>query len=355
MALSVGIVGFPNVGKSTLFKTLTKKEVGCSNYPFCTIDPNIGIVSVPDERLEKLSELVNPLKKTLSTVEFVDIAGLVEGASKGEGLGNKFLANIRETDIIVYVLRSFKKDDIITVRNEINPLREGELLDTELALKDLETIDKRILSLSKEVRALKKEAVFENETLNRAKQILENGEILINGDFSEEESQILKSYRFLTFKPRIYLINGKKEDVSEETIKSLEKKKASVLIMDVLEEYESSSFTAEEREALGLKKESGIDVLIREAYKLLDLITFFTFGPDEVRAWKTRKNALAPEAAGEIHTDFEKNFIKLEVIEAEKLMEVKTIAEARKQGLIRTEGKEYQVQDGDVIEVKHGG
>lgn len=354
MSLSVGIVGFPNVGKSTLFQALTKNQVGRSNYPFCTIDPNVGIVSVPDERLDELTALARPKKTIPSVIKFIDIAGLVEGASKGEGLGNRFLANVRETDLIVYVLRAFEDGNVISVRNKVNPLEEAGLLETELALKDLETIDKRMSSLEKDVKSRNKEAVAEMGALESAKAVLEEGKSLAEADFSEKEGEILRSYRFLTLKPRIYLLNSKDDSVPKELEDSLGKGRWPVLSADILSEFEHSDFDPEDRVALGLPEKSKTDELIRKAYELLDLITFFTVGPDEVRAWKIEKGSLAPDAAGTIHTDFKKNFIKAEVIGWEDLVKVGSLAEARRLGLLRTEGKEYVFRDGDVVEIKHG-
>ena len=353
MPLSIGIVGLPNVGKSTLFTTITKKQVDCANYPFCTIDPNVGVVAVPDERVDKLAELTNSEKKLYTTVEFVDIAGLVKGANKGEGLGNKFLANIRETDAIVYVLRAFLKEDVVTTQSAINPINEKETLDTELILKDMETVDKRLADLEGDVKAGKKEAAKEQAVLLKAKVILEEGKVLSEQDFTEEERKIIGQYQLLTSKPRLYLLNGKDEEVPKETTEAFEKNGWPYLIIDVLTEFGAVGLSKEERKELNLPLESELDILIKKAYEILDLITFFTTGPDETRAWTLKKGLKAPQAGGVIHSDFESHFIKAEVINWRDLLESGGFAQAREKGLIRTEGKEYVVQDGDVIEIKH--
>ena len=300
MSLSIGIVGLPNVGKSTLFQAITKKQIDRQNYPFCTIDPNIGVVAVPDERVDKLAELTSSAKKIYTTIKFVDIAGLVEGANKGEGLGNKFLANIRETDAIVYVLRCFKNDKIINTQPKIDPLNEKGILDTEMELKDLES----------------------------------------------DAEQLLMD------KPRLFLLNGKKEEIDQSIIDEFEKNNWKYLILDILSEFDSASLSVEERKEFELPIELKLDELIKKSYDLLDLITFLTTGPDETRAWTLKKGSLAPRAGGVIHTDFEKNFVKAEVVNWQKLLESGGLTKAREQGLIRTEGKEYIVQDGDVIEIK---
>ncbi|MFH1582680.1 MAG: redox-regulated ATPase YchF [bacterium] len=353
MPLSIGIVGLPNVGKSTLFQTITEKQVDVANYPFCTINPNVGVVAVPDERVDKLAELTKSAKKIYTTIEFYDIAGLVKGANKGEGLGNKFLANIRETDAIVYVLRAFQKEDIINLQNKIDPLDDKETLDTELILKDLETVTKRVGDLEGDVRANKKEAVKESEVLKKVKLLLEEGKILSEQEFKDEEKAIINQYQFLTMKPRLYLLNGKDEEVPKEVIVEFEKNNWPLLIIDILTENEAVGLSKEERESLGLPIDSELDLLIKKSYEILGLITFLTTGPDETKAWTVKKGTKAPQAGGEIHSDFEKNFIKAEAINWKELLDCEGFTQAKEKGLIRTEGKEYVVQDGDVIEIKH--
>lgn len=360
-SLSISIIGLPNVGKSTLFQTLTKKQVDCSNYPFATIDPNVGVVAVSDERVDKLAELEKSAKKIYATVEFFDIAGLVKGAASGEGLGNKFLANIRETDAILYILRAFADPNIINTQTSVDPLRDKDILDTELILKDLETISKRADNLEKEARAGKKEAQKELPTVSKAKLYLEDGKILAEQDFSDDEKAVLRGYQFLTMKPRLYLLNGKDESfgtaqdkgASREIIEIFKKNNWPFLIVDIMTELEAASFNSEERESLGLRIESELDLLIQKSYELLGLITFLTTGPDETRAWTIKKGATAPQAGGVIHTDFETNFIKAEVIGWQELLDCDGYAKAREKGLLRTEGKEYIVKDGDVVEIKH--
>ncbi|OGZ70172.1 MAG: redox-regulated ATPase YchF [Candidatus Staskawiczbacteria bacterium RIFCSPLOWO2_01_FULL_33_13] len=348
--LSIGIVGLPNVGKSTLFKTLTKKEVLIANYPFATIDPSVGVVLVPDERIGKLAEFSKSAKKIYATVDFVDIAGLVKGASEGEGLGNKFLANIRETDAILYVLRAFKNADIINTQTEINPLKDKEILDVELILKDLETVNKRIDGLAGDIRAGKKESIKENAVLIKAKEFLSQQKVLIDQEFTEDEVVVLKNFQLLTFKPRLYLLNGKEEEVSDDMKNALK----DYVILDIASEYESEGLNKEERVGLGFSELSGTDILVKKSYELLNLQTFLTTGEDETRAWTIHKGDKAPQAAGVIHSDFEQKFVKAEVIFWEDLLKSGSYARARETGLIRTEGKEYVVKDGDVIEFKHG-
>ena len=354
MSLSIGIVGLPNVGKSTLFKTLTKKQVLIANYPFATIDPNVGVVLVPDERVDKLAELSKSKKNIYATVDFVDIAGLVKGAATGEGLGNKFLSYIREVDAVLYVLRAFKKSDIINTQNEVNPLKEKEILDVELILKDLETINKRIDSLSGDVRQSKKEAIKENEALKKAKEFLSQEKVLIEQNFTDDEKVILNGFQLLTFKPRLYLLNGKDEEVGASILDIFNKNKWQYIIIDVATEFEAEGLSKEERVGLDLPSDSGTDVLVKKSYELLNLITFLTTGEDETRAWTIKRGDAAPKAGAAIHTDFENKFVKAEVVFWKDLLEAGGYPKAREQGKLRTEGKEYVVKDGDVIEFKHG-
>ncbi len=352
MPLSIGIVGLPNVGKSTLFQTLTKKQIDRANYPFCTIDPNVGVVTVPDQRVDKLAELTKSAKKIYTTIEFIDIAGLVEGAHQGEGLGNKFLANIRKTDAILYILRIFKNEKIVNTQNKIDPLGSKEILDTEMALKDMATLEKRLVSLEKEAKR-SKEALKEIGLVKKAKEILEQGKLLCE-NISEEDKETLKQYQLLTLKPRLFLLNGSQNELTDQIKNEFEKNNWPYLTIDILNEFEVDSLSQEEKKDLGVTNDSGLDVLIKESYKLLNLITFLTTGSDETRAWTIEKGSLAPQAGGVIHTDFKKNFIKADVISYQNLIEVGSIAQAREKGLIRIEGKDYIIKDGDVIEIKHG-
>lgn len=354
MSLSVGIVGFPNVGKSTLFQTITKKQVDISNYPFCTIEPNVGVVAVPDERVDKLAELMNAENKIYAPIKFVDIAGLIKGSHKGEGLGNKFLAEIRETDAIIYILRAFSKENIPSVLGKVNPLEEKEVLDTELIMKDLETVEKRIEHLEKEAKRGIKEITEELEIFKKTKKLLEEGKVLLEEPLEEEEKLILKNYQLLTIKPRLYLLNGKEKEVSSEVLNVFKKNNWPFLIIDLLEEFEAVGLTKEERITLGLPARDELDLLIKEAYKLLNLITFFTIlKPNEVRAWTLKKGEKVLEAAEKIHSDFKKNFICAEIINWKDLIETGGLQNAKEKGVIRTEGKEYIVQDGDVVIIKH--
>jgi len=355
MSLSIGIVGLPNVGKSTLFKAITKKQVDCSNYPFCTIEPNIGIVEVPDNRVDKLAEITKSEKKVYSTIKFVDIAGLVEGANKGEGLGNQFLAQIREVDVIVYVLRGFKNEKIVNTQQAIDILKDKEILDTEMALKDLATVEKRAQGLEKEAKQGNKQSQKELPVLQKALGFLEKGVMLYEQEWQEDETEIILSYQLLTAKPRLYLLNGASSECSVEAKAVFtDNNNWPYLIVDVLTELEASDFSAQERVSFGLSKESGLNRLIKQAYELLGLIAFLTTGPDETRSWDLKRGSTAPQAGGVIHTDFESSFIKAEVIDWEKLVEAGSFTKAKENGWIRTEGKDYIIKDGDVIEIKAG-
>jgi len=354
MSLSIGIIGLPNVGKSTLFQAITKKKVDIANYPFCTIDPNIGVVAVPDKRVDQLTELCKSGKKVYTTVEFVDIAGLVKGASKGEGLGNKFLANIRDVNAVVYVLRCFTSGKIINTQSKIDVIKDKEILDLEMVLKDLETVNKRIESLEKEAKSKykAKEVEIELSVLKRAEKCLSEEKVLFEAEWNNDEKKILKSYQFLTIKPRLFLLNGLKTEIPEDVTKIFKEKNWPFLILDILTEFETIGFNPQERKSLGLPEQTQLDMLIKKCYKLLDLITFLTTGTDETRAWTLKKGKKAPQAGGVIHSDFESRFIRADVINWQELINSEGLAKAREKGLIRLEGKEYVVQDGDVIEIK---
>ena len=349
----MGIVGLPNVGKSTLFKTLTKKPVLIANYPFATIDPNVGVVLVPDERVDKLAEFSKYTKKIYATIEFVDIAGLVKGAAQGEGLGNKFLSHIREVDAIVYVLRSFINADIVNTQQEVNPLKEKEILDVELILKDIETLNKRMEGLTGDLKVGKKEAHKEADALKKALGLLQEQKVLADQPWTDDEKEILEQFQLLTLKPRLSLLNGTPEEAEVWGTSGVPRPENGIAI-NVAEEYESAGFSREERVSLGLPEESGLDKLIKKSYELLNLITFLTTGEDETRAWTIKKGDKAPRAGATIHSDFEQKFVKAEVIFWQDLLKAGSYVKAREMGLIRTEGKEYVIKDGDVIVFRHG-
>ena len=357
--MKAGIVGLPNVGKSTLFNCLSNAKAQSANFPFCTIEPNLGVVNVPDSRLEKLEELVVPEKVLPATVEIVDIAGLVKGASKGEGLGNQFLANIRETDAILHVLRCFDNDNIIHVDNSIDPVRDKETIDIELQLKDLETVQKRLERVKRTAKTGNKEAQAELIVLLKVEETLLQGISVRSLEFSEKEIEFVQSLQFITSKPVLYVCNvDENSAVSgnsyvDKVKEAVADENAEVIVLAVgteaditeLEDYEERQMFLED---IGLE-EAGVSRLIRSAYKLLDLQTYFTAGVKEVRAWTIPIGATAPQAAGVIHTDFEKGFIRAETISYDDYVTFGSESKVKEAGKMRVEGKDYIVKDGDVM------
>lgn len=371
MSLSIGIVGLPNVGKSTLFNGLTKKSVDAANYPFCTIDPSVGVVAVPDERLWKLSEFSKSKKTIPAAVEFVDIAGLVKGASEGEGLGNKFLANIRETDAILEVVRIFEDPDIIHVENRIDPKSDIEVINLELILSDLQTVKKRLEGIGREIKRGDKEALIEESALRKFEKVLVEGKLAHTASLDDKEKEKTKSLQLLTGKPILYALNKKaggknldemKDPRFDALIQYIEELKSGYVIIDAKIQEDLKDFSDDERRAF--QKElgnvnpttgeasDGIDLLIKKGYEILDLITFFTTGEDETRAWTIKRNTNAKDAGAAIHGDFREKFIRAEIIFWDELLKAGSYGAAREKGLIRTEGKEYIVKDGDVIEFR---
>ena len=357
--MKIGIVGLPNVGKSTMFNSITKAGAECANYPFCTIEPNVGVVGVPDERLDELTKMYKPQKTTHAVIEFVDIAGLVKGASKGEGLGNKFLSHIRETDSICEVVRCFEDSNVVHVDGNINPIRDIETINLELIFADIETVNKRLDKARKNLKADKKYHQ-EIDLLERIKENLENGISARAIDFNEEEQALVKEMFLLTTKPILYIANISEEQLEnaedDEMVKKVKeyaaKEKAEVIPLCVKIEEELSGLEEQDKkemlEALGLE-ESGLDKVIKKSYDLLGLMSFLTAGEPEVRAWTIKKGTKAPQAAGKIHSDIERGFIKAEVVSYDDLMKAGSMLNAKEKGLVRSEGKEYIMQDGDIV------
>ena len=359
--MKLGVVGLPNVGKSTLFNALTKAGAESANYPFCTIDPNVGIVTVPDERLDKLAEMYHPEKYTPAIVEFVDIAGLVKGASRGEGLGNRFLSHIREVDAVLHVVRCFEDGNIVHVEGSVDPIRDIETINLELIFADLERLEKRLGNLKKSAKNGDKTLLDGVALLERLQQHLEAGQPVRSFPLEPEQRAFVREMFFLTAKPVIYAANIHEDDIGKapedlplvaRLMEQAAKEGAEVMVVSARMEEEIAQLDDEERaaflEELGIGQ-SGLDQLIRACYRLLGLISFLTAGPKEVRAWTITKGTLAPQAAGTIHTDFERGFIRAEVVAYDALMEAGSMAAAKERGWVRLEGKDYEMKDGDIV------
>jgi GTP-binding protein YchF len=358
MALQIAIVGLPNVGKSTLFNALTKAQAAqAANYPFCTIDPNVGVVEVPDERLHQLAQVAKSEKVIPAIVEFVDVAGLVKGASQGEGLGNQFLSHIRQCDAIAQVVRHFEDSDITHVHESVHPKRDREIIESELILADLQTLEKRMHKSASEARSGDKKKAIYHDLLVRVNGELESGTLAINIDLTDEEREMLRDLHLITMKPLMYIINTSEDEISKIDVEKMRNElgiESALGVVPISAKVESELIDFDDEEAaaflaeLGLK-ETGLNRLIQSAYKLLNLQTYFTAGPKEARAWTVRIGAKAPEAAGVIHTDFEKGFIRAEVINWQDFINCNGEAGAKEKGLMKLEGKEYVVQDGDIM------